>query len=120
MPTIMVVEDDRQLLEVMAHFLEVRGFDVHSASCGYEALAILSATGVDLVITDINMPRMNGLELANRIAGAHPGLPVIAYTADPATARSSNFAAVMSKPSSFQDILETINAYLPPVAAASC
>ena len=61
--SILVVEDDKSFRHAVVRYLELDGHQVTEATDGADALAILSALGVDLVLTDIDMPKMNGIEL---------------------------------------------------------
>jgi two-component system chemotaxis sensor kinase CheA len=82
---ILVVDDARIVREVERSILEQAGYDVVTASDGMEALAELSERGCDLVVSDVEMPRMDGLELTSRIR-AMPRLaqlPVILLTSRP-------------------------------------
>ena len=65
--TIALVDDDRNILTSVSIALEAEGFDVRTYADGEEALAGLSRQPPDLVILDIKMPRMDGLELLNRL-----------------------------------------------------
>lgn len=65
--TVLLVDDDRDLLEIYSLTLEELGFMVITARDGQEALARALALQPDLIITDVNMPRMNGLELCQRL-----------------------------------------------------
>jgi CheY-like chemotaxis protein len=64
---IMVVEDHVALLRDMSFILEVAGFDVVSASDGVEALALMKRQTPDLVLSDIDMPNMDGYELLRQM-----------------------------------------------------
>ena len=80
---ILVVDDHPGSVLVMRTMLEAQGYDILSAADGIEALECLRANCVDLVLLDIMMPRMNGLEALQRIKGdaATAHLPVIMVTA---------------------------------------
>lgn len=87
LPTILVVDDERSVRELVVLFLETAGYTVYQAGDGREALSLVAIPdlGVDILITDIIMPFMNGRELANRICLAKPNLKVVfmsAYSAD--------------------------------------
>lgn len=69
MTTILLVEDDAVLLENIALELEMQGYEVKQASNGKQALEWLEDRSVELVISDIAMPDMNGLELLERVRG---------------------------------------------------
>ena len=65
--TVLVVDDEKPLRDFVRRNLEVRNFNVRVASNGLEALAIFNTQNVDLVILDVMMPRMDGLETIRRI-----------------------------------------------------
>ena len=84
MRTILVVDDSFVIREVIKAILEEHGFAVIEANNGQEALAKLSSAPLALVITDYNMPEMNGLELI-RVLKRHPfqrTVPIIMLTAE--------------------------------------
>ncbi len=80
--SVLVVDDDLSLCKLMAQRLQQAGFAVQCAANGSEALACLTRAAVQLVLLDIVMPGMNGLELLYLIRSAHPAyeLPVIIIT----------------------------------------
>ncbi len=77
--TIALVDDDQNILTSVSMALEAEGFEVRAYSDGAEALEGLSAKPVDLAILDIKMPRMDGMELLNRLR-RHSQVPVIFLT----------------------------------------
>jgi two-component system, OmpR family, response regulator ChvI len=77
--TIALVDDDRNILTSVAMTLETEGFTVRTYSDGAEALKGLTAQPVDLAILDIKMPRMDGLELLDRLR-KQGDLPIIFLT----------------------------------------
>lgn len=81
---ILLVEDDAASRRLLAAMLHEMGNAVTSAASGDEALRYLYAEeGCDVVISDILMPNMSGIELARRMRDARPGLPVIFVTGEP-------------------------------------
>ncbi len=80
-PRILVVDDDESLKEFLEILLAKEGYEVCSASKGEEALKIIEAGDISLVISDIRMPGMDGVELLRKIKTARPGLPVVLITA---------------------------------------
>lgn len=66
-PKILLVDDNRDGLVVRKLLLEEAGFHVDLASCGEEALDLVSSTRFDVVVTDYRMPHMNGAELIERL-----------------------------------------------------
>ena len=80
---ILIVDDEATIRESLRESLAAEGYEAEIAESGEEALAKTHATVYDLVVTDLQMPRLNGLELIERIR-ANPGtetLPVILLTA---------------------------------------
>ena len=80
---LLVVDDNLDSIAIMRGILEVRGYEVATAQSGAEALEFLAQQSVDLVLLDIMMPEMSGMEVLQRIKGdALTGrLPVILVTA---------------------------------------
>ena len=83
-PTVvLVVDDDEDNLIIASTILRTNGYDVRAATSGLDALKLLEAERVDLVLLDIMMPEMDGIEVLDRIK-ANPrnaGMPVILVTA---------------------------------------
>jgi two-component system response regulator FlrC len=79
--TILVVEDDRPLMDALVTTLESAGFHVLAARDGGEALDVLGATTVDLVVSDIEMRPVDGRELLKRLRGRQSAPPVLLMTA---------------------------------------
>ena len=82
-PRILVVEDEPALQKVLAMRLNIDGFDVVTASDGQEAMDIIRADRPDLVLTDLMMPVMDGVELTKAIKGdpVLNAIPVMVLTA---------------------------------------
>ena len=78
---LLVVEDDPKLREAMVDTLMLKGHEVCEAANGIDGMAIVRAQSLDLVLSDINMPGMDGLELLQTIKSEHPWLPVVLMTA---------------------------------------
>lgn len=78
---ILVVEDDKNLRRLMAAYLEQGGYEVYHAEDGEAALSILDSTHIDLMISDIMMPNMDGYELVEELRSAGFTLPVLMVTA---------------------------------------
>src|SRR5690606_17837500 len=78
---ILVVDDEPNLRRVLSAQLERDGYDVHTAEDGEEALAFLRDHHIDLVITDLRMPKLDGMELLRRIVALDEELPVVMLTA---------------------------------------
>ncbi len=79
-PTVLVVDDEKPLRDFVRRNLEIRNFNVETASNGLEALAIFNTYHIDLVILDIMMPHLDGLETTRRIRQTSL-VPIIILTA---------------------------------------
>ena len=80
MARILLAEDDNSMRFFLARSLEVAGHEVLAFADGEDALPALTAGPFDILISDIVMPRMGGIELAVRAKEIHPTLPVIFIT----------------------------------------
>jgi DNA-binding response OmpR family regulator len=80
--TILLVDDDEGVRAMLSDFLQMHGYRVQSKSNGEEALAYYEECRPDLVVTDIDMPVMNGLELIRSIRSLDTSLPVMAISGD--------------------------------------
>lgn len=78
---ILVVEDEPMQRQLYCEELTAAGYEAIGVGSALEAEEILSRERVDLVILDLNMPGVSGLELLPRIHELHPGLPMIIHTA---------------------------------------
>lgn len=79
--TVLVVDDDTHILEVMEARLESARFHVVTATSGKQALEIMQSQPVDLMISDVRMPGIGGIELLKEALAVQPELPVILLTA---------------------------------------
>ncbi len=100
---VLLVEDDDDNRELMAEVLSAAGYDVVSAASGADGLKTLSERSVDVVVTDVGMPGMGGLEVAKASKTIAPAVPVIVVTGwaereDIASARGKDVDAVLIKP----------------------
>ena len=79
-PTVLVVDDEPAIVELMRDFLEVEGFGVVTARDGIEALEILAGTPVDCLLLDVMMPGQSGFDLCRMVRKAHD-LPILFLSA---------------------------------------
>jgi pilus assembly protein CpaE len=79
---IVLVDDDRVIQKMVGGFLERRGYQVRRASDGIEALQLIHDSIPDMVITDVRMPELNGIELTSRLRGNHrtAGVPILMFS----------------------------------------
>src|SRR5512138_3037933 len=100
---VLLVEDDDDNRELMAEVLTSSGYEVLPAASGREGLKKLSERSVDVVVTDVGMPGMGGLEMARAAKAIAPSVPVVIVTGwaereDIASARGRDVDAVLIKP----------------------
>ena len=117
MQRILVVDDDASVTSVLKRGLSYEGFAVYTAGSGTEALAIARGRQPDLVVLDLMMPEMDGLEVLRRLRAADEFLPVLLLTAkDAATDQVVGLERgaddYVVKPFSFEVLLARIRALL--------
>jgi DNA-binding NtrC family response regulator len=78
---VLIVDDEERMADVVAMALQRAGYECETCNSGTAALQALADRGADVVITDLKMPAMDGLELLRRLRAAQPALPVILLTA---------------------------------------
>ena len=81
METILIVDDEKNYLLVLEALLAPEGYEVITTDKAEKALRIIRASDLDLVITDMKMPGMSGMELLEAVKDIQPDLPVIMMTA---------------------------------------
>lgn len=74
---VLIVDDEEHIRKLLSVFFLNNGYEVIMASNGREALDILKDSSCSLLITDLNMPQINGIELVNKIRNLHMSLPII-------------------------------------------
>jgi DNA-binding response OmpR family regulator len=121
MRIVLVVDDDRAIVELMRDFLEAEGFQVHTALDAVEAEAILDRATVDCVLLDVMMPgEFNGLQVCRRLremqALAHTKVVLLsarAQATDIQEGMAAGADAYMVKPFSPQRLIETVQRLVP-------
>ncbi len=111
---ILIVEDDFDTRYMLSLILKDEGYEVITAADGECALAVASEQKPDLIITDINMPRVNGIELTRKIRLRHDmaSMPILAITAYGAmtinTAIAAGASACARKPLEMREFLPIV------------
>ena len=80
-PSVLVVDDDVTIREMISKILSRNGYQVVLASDGFEALNLLEQDQIKIVITDMKMPEMDGMELIQLISKNYPDIKIIVMTA---------------------------------------
>lgn len=123
-PRVLVVDDDPRLLHIVSLYLQVQSLEVISANSGEEALQLIAAGLPDLIISDVMMPGIDGIELCRRIR-AQTGtnqLPIIIFTAlsddsDVDAAKKAGANMMITKPFNLIGLGEVVRSLLPAQTA---
>jgi DNA-binding response OmpR family regulator len=91
---VLVVDDELEVRQVLFEFLSSRGYDVSTASGGAEAVAMVETIKPDLVLLDVAMPDMDGVETLKRIVAIEPAMAVIMVTANTDIGTTSKLLAL--------------------------
>ena len=110
---ILVVEDEKHLNRIISEAVEDEGYSVDSCYNGLEALEYLACADYDVIILDIMMPKMNGLELVRRLRSEGNNTPVLFLTARDAVADrveglESGGDYYLTKPFDFQELMAVV------------
>jgi two-component system, OmpR family, response regulator MprA len=108
-PLVLIVDDDRAVRESLAEVMEAFGFRTRTASNGAEGLAAVAVECPAAIITDLQMPRMGGLELISALRRTRTGIPVIVISGgDVEVARRSGAAATFHKPLAVGEVIDAV------------
>ena len=116
-PTILVVDDNKGVLEFLLLLLSKHGLSVIGTSSGSECLDIVKSQPIDLVILDVMMPVMDGLEVCHQLKKLKAAIPIILLTArDDMTTRAAamdlGVSEFVAKPVNNQDLLNRVRMQL--------
>ena len=117
MARILLAEDDTSMREYLQRALQRVGYEVVAVGCGTEAMPLLETEQFDLLLTDIVMPEMDGIELARRATELDPDLKVMFITGFAAVALNPDSnapkdAKVLSKPFHLRELVDEVNKML--------
>ncbi|MGD1052843.1 MAG: response regulator [Candidatus Dormibacteria bacterium] len=108
-PAVLIVDDNVRLASTVAAYMEMQGFRAHPANSAEEALRAAQQVHFDLVLLDINMPGMDGLEVCHRLLATSPGMRVLMVTGrdsqeDPLRAAAVGARGLLTKPISLASL----------------
>jgi CheY-like chemotaxis protein len=111
--TVLIVDDDPDMVSTCARILQQGGYDCLTATGGHEALDLLRSRRLDLILADLRMPEMDGLALltqARRVASQVPVIIVTAYGSmeTPREAREAGAAAYLAKPFGVRELRDVV------------
>lgn len=109
---VLVVDDEAEAARTLSRALRGFGYDVRTADTGPDALRELQQSPVDLVVTDVDMPAMSGLELAEEVRRRFPRMPVLFVTGSGADLDVAGSAptARLAKPVRLDDLHDGVSA----------
>lgn len=84
-PKILFIDDDKNFLELFAPLFEMQEMDVIPVASAQEALEVLASNAIEVIVSDMQMPEMTGVDLFNRVQDSYPDIPVILLTASGTT-----------------------------------
>jgi two-component system, OmpR family, response regulator MprA len=122
-PRVLVVDDDKAVRESLRRSLEFNGYEVALANDGAEALAGIGATDPDVVIMDVMMPRLDGIETTRALRTAKNDVPILVLTArdavgDRVEGLDAGADDYLTKPFALQELLARLRALLRRVVPA--
>ena len=114
---ILVVDDETAQRDILGGFLRKQGYEVREAASGTAALALLNAEAVDLLLTDVKMPGMSGLDLLREARALNSELPVVVLTAygsiaDAVAAMRDGAVDYLTKPVDLDAVLHRVRKVL--------
>ena len=117
MPQILLAEDDESMRRFLVKALERAGHNVVAFDNGAEAYEALQATRFTLLLTDIVMPEMDGIELAKRASELHPDMKIMFITGFAAVAlhpdaKAPRDARILSKPVHLRELVQEVDRLL--------
>ena len=122
-PRVLVVDDDKAVRESLRRSLEFNGYEVSLATDGAEALAGIASSDPDVVIMDVMMPRLDGIETTRALRTAQNDVPILVLTArdavgDRVEGLDAGADDYLTKPFALQELLARLRALLRRVVPA--
>jgi CheY-like chemotaxis protein len=114
---VLVVDDEKDFLFIMEYWLKTKGYEVKAATDGFKALELVKSFNPNIILLDVNMPGIDGLETLKRIREFNKDVPVIiitAYIAEERAAETSdyNISGLFYKDKDFEEGLKLLESVL--------
>ena len=119
MPRILIVDDERSIVLLLRRILVEQGYETYEAPNGLAGLEWFQTQFIDLIITDLRMPHMDGMAFLREVKRQEPAIPVIvltAYGSPESVAEAQEYGALtcLSKPFEMSELLRTIESAVGP------
>ncbi len=116
-PSILVVDDELLIRDLLYDFFQDQGWDIAVAESGEQALEILQEKKIDVLLTDLRMPAMDGMALTGQVRKSFPGIPVVIMTGYPSvesavSALRSKVADYITKPFNVNELYKRVESHL--------
>lgn len=127
MPRILIIDDDPAIRDLARHFLKGAGYDADTAQNGRQGLDLIREGGIDLVVTSVIMPQLDGIELMLALRELNADIPVIALSGaggglstrdNLEIAAAFGSAGALAKPFSRDRLIKAVSRALEPAPAA--
>lgn len=122
MPRILIVDDEPELLTILGMLYEMEGFTVYPANDGEHALDVIAKNEVDIVLTDLMMPRLDGLRLSHKLrqSPAYHDIPIVLHTAAgfEVPGLGKFYDALIAKPSTIEQQMSVVHELLSRTSGA--
>jgi DNA-binding NtrC family response regulator len=110
---ILIVDDDRAQRSLLETFLQAQGYATRTAGSGEAALQLLAEEKFTMIISDVRMPGISGLEMSRRVRQKHPEMPVLLVTAfadirSAVTAMRDGAVNYLAKPIDLDELIATV------------
>lgn len=116
--TLLLVEDEECLRSLLKDFLSGNGFEVETAACGEDALRWLASNSAQLIVSDINMPHGNGIELLKQLRNNGDPVPFFFITGGNSVSEKSALemgaSALFLKPNHMSELLDAVISHFSP------
>ncbi len=117
-PSILVVDDELLIRDLLYDFFQDQGWDIAVAESGEQALEILQEKKIDVLLTDLRMPAMDGMALTGQVRKNFPCLPVVIMTGYPSvesavSALRNKVADYITKPFNVNELYKRVESHLP-------